>query len=61
MKIVREVANKHMEHISQTYAKDHDRKAISYTYKEGDFAQLRIYNIKNKSKKLAKNGTVFIK
>ena len=59
MKIAREVANKHMEKNFQTYTKDHDKNTILHPYKEGHLVFLRIYNVKNK--KLAKDGTVFIK
>jgi hypothetical protein len=50
MKIAREVANKHMEKNSQTYAKDYNKKAILHLYKEGDLVLLRIDNVKNKNK-----------
>jgi hypothetical protein len=50
-----------MEEISQSSARDHNKKEILHAYKEKDLVLLRFNNIKNKKKNWQEDWTVFIK
>jgi hypothetical protein len=49
-----QIACSNVELKSQTHKVDHNNNSINHEYREGDLVLLRIFNLRNKNRKLAK-------